>query len=307
MRRILLGVLVSALALFVGSVAQAATPLWNGDTFTLQRATVSTGGEGTLPPYQWSSAWLAGQGFLKHSNTDPTVLGATVVEDPSPLTRQVIKLNADESKNNGTYTRMEIRGKAQFGPGMDRWVISEVFIPTTTPTMSATGWWTILSIYGPPYGGASPNSFGMNRNATGTGNDITWKTPDGRILWRAPATKGVWHILARKIKFSTSATDGYSEIWYSQRDAAGNVTKPLTRQTITTPTGATTQTYHYVTLEPGTNWDGSSLNTADVKDYHSVMPGFTGFTPLYFAGYRVYDGAMPVSEIDPYQPPVPTC
>lgn len=303
MRRIALGALICALTLT--PVAHAATPLWNGDTFTLDRTgTKAQGGEGTLPPYQWSSAWLSGQGFLTHSNSNPAVMGATMVEDPSPLTRQVIKLNADESRNNGSYTRMEVRGKAQFGPGMDRWVITEVFIPASTSTMTAAGWWTITSIFGPPYGGASPNSFSMRRNSAGTGNDITWLTPEGRLLWHTPATKGVWHILARKIRFSTSATDGYSEVWYSQRNADGTLTKPLTRQTITTPTGATTQTYHYVTLGPN-NWNGSGLNHADVKNYHTSGM-FTGLIPLYFAGHRVYDGAVPVAEIDPYQPPAPT-
>src|SRR5947209_2028080 len=55
-----------------------ATPLWNGDTFYLDPAGTSRGGGGALPPYQWSSAWESGRGFLRHSNTDPDVMGVTV-------------------------------------------------------------------------------------------------------------------------------------------------------------------------------------------------------------------------------------
>lgn len=285
-----------------------ATALWTGDTFTINRSLTacSTGGEcSPLSPYQWSSAWMQGKGFVRHSNTDPTAHGATVVQD-GVLDRQIIKLNADERVNNiglisNPYTRMEIRGKAQFGPGMVRWVIGEVFIPASTPTMpKASNWWTIMSIFGPPYGGAGPSTFSLSRNLAGTGNDLTWKTPTGAVMWRTPALTGVWHILARKIKFSTSASDGYSEVWYSRRDTTGRPIGPLARQTVKPPNLTARQRYYYQTLGRN-NWDGKSLNHADVKNYHSagMWPGRT-FTALYFAGYRVYDGAVPVEQIDPY-------
>jgi hypothetical protein len=283
-----------------------ATPLWNGDTFKLNTAgDKSHGGEGTLPPFQWSSAWMAGKGFVRHSNTNPAVHGATLVEDPSALTRQVIRLNADERVNNiglvsKPYTRMEIRGPVQFGAGMTRWIISEVFIPTDIPTMTTAGWWTILSIFGPPYSGASPNSFGMSRNSAGTGNDLTWKTPEGAWIWHTPAVKGVWHILARKIKFSTVATDGFSEVWYAQRDAQGVPKGPLTRQNLVPPGLTARQTHHYATLGSH-NWDGHSLNHPDVKNYHTAnMWAGRTFSTLYFARFRVYDGSVAVTQIDPY-------
>ena len=83
----------------------------------------------------------------------------------------MIKLNADESKSNGTYVRVEIRGKAQFGPGMDRWVTSEVFVPNDTPTIpSSSRFWTIESIFGPVLGVGARASFHLKRNIAGTGN-----------------------------------------------------------------------------------------------------------------------------------------
>jgi hypothetical protein len=280
-----------------------ATPLWNGDTFTIDPTGFYHGGEGALPSYQWSSASGPNGGYFQpHSNTDPNVHGATRVPDPAGLARTVIKLNADERKNNGSYVRVEIRGKAQFGPGMDRWVTTEVFVPNDTPTMTTSSkFWTIQSIFGAPYSGSSPDSFSMRRNSAGTGNDFTWCLPDGTPIWRTPATKGVWHILARHIVFSTSASEGYSEVWYSQRNADGTVTTPMTRGTISGGGIAPTGRRYYATLDPAHNWDGSSLNHPDIKNYHTanMWPGHT-FTPLYFARFRVYDGATPVAQIDPY-------
>ena len=276
-----------------------ATPLWNGDSFTINPYGTFHGGEGALPPYQWSSASGPGGGWYQpHSNTNPSAHGVTVVSDPTGLGRPVIRLNADERLYYTNYVRDEIRGPLQLGPGMDRWVIAEMFVPTDTPTIpTASAWWTVLSIFGPPYKGASQNSFQMNRNAVGTGNDITWETPTGAILWRTPAIKGVWHIVARRIKFSSDATQGFSEIWYSQRDAAGKPTGPLVQQTLS---GGVKRRY-YKTLDPNINWDGHTLNHADLKNYHSsnMWPG-RNYTPLDFARFRIYDGTTPVREIDPY-------
>ncbi|MGH3337332.1 MAG: hypothetical protein ACRDPL_00690, partial [Propionibacteriaceae bacterium] len=277
-----------------------ATALWVGDTFRIDPYGIYHGGDGALPPYQWSSASGPGGGwFQPHSNTNPAVHGATVVADPTGLNRKVIRLNADERLDyNDTYVRDEIRGPTQLAPGMDRWVIAEVFVPTDTPTMPTTSkWWTVLSIYGAPYRGASPNSFHMQRNAAGTGNDFTWQTPGGTVLWRTPATKGVWHILARRIKFSSDASVGFSEIWYSKRDAAGNPTGPLVQQTLS---GGVKRRY-YTTLDPNINWDGHTPNHADLKNYHSanMWPG-RNYTPLDFARFRIYDGTTPVNGIDPY-------
>ena len=64
---------------------------------------------------------------------------------------------------------------------------------------------------------------------------------------------------------------------------------------------APTARRYYATLDPAHNWDGVALNHPDIKNYHSanMWPGHT-FTPLYFARFRVYDGAVPAAQIDPY-------
>jgi hypothetical protein len=275
-----------------------AQPLWNGDTFSIKRGGVSHGGAGALPPYQWSSASSSSNGwFQPHSNTDPDVMGATVVDDPAGLPRKVIKLNADERRSyDDDYVRMEVRGKPLFGPGMDRWWIAEVYVPPGTPTLpTRSAWWTILSISGPPYAGPAPSSFQINRNSTGSGNDLTWRLGDGTLRWRTPATPG-WHVVARHIYFSTDATQGYSEVWHSRRGPGGKPTGPLTRQRLTN--GSTR--WHYATLGPST-WDGTGLDHPDLKNYHlaNIFPRRT-YVPLYFARHRVYDGATPVEQIDPY-------
>lgn len=290
--------------------APSATPLFNGDTFTVQQqANFPQGGEGPLPPYQWSSGWTPEAGFVKHSNSDPSVLGATVVPDPGGLFRQVVKLNADE-QNIGCYsstncfTRMEVRGPEIFGPGMDRWIIAEMWIPTDQPTMPAASsgsdpWWSIVpNVYGAPYGGSSYANMQISRNLAGTGNDIVLRRRTGARIWRVPATEGVWHILAIHEYFSTDATQGFREIWYSQRDATGNPTGPLTRQTFSDGT----QRLYYATLESGVNWDGSTRNFPELKNYHTArMFGTRRYTPLYFARHRVYDAAtVPVTQIDPF-------
>lgn len=296
-------------ALASTAVATPAVPTWNGDTFTLNTAgTKAQGGEGTLPPYQWSSSWESGLGFISHSNTDPTVHGATMVSDPGGLSRNVIKLNNDASVNNGTYSRIEVRGAAQFGDGDEAWLYSEVFIPDTTPTMpNQSDWWTILSSYGSPYAGASQNSFHLHRNAAGTGNDITWNDTAGNVQWHVPATEGVWHEIARKIKYSTNSAVGYSEVWYGTRDASGVPTGPMTQQTIVPHgTGTPTTHYNYLTLDSTINWDGH-MNHFDVKNYHKNMTGFTGKQALYFARTRTYSGSTAIADLDPYyeSPPVP--
>ena len=273
----------------------SARPLFNGDRFRVARSGSWRGGSGTLPPWQWSSAWEEGRGFLPHSNIDPNVLGVTMQPDPAGIARQVIKIRADESQNNSDYTRMELRGPALFSAGMTDWVISEIYIPPGTPTMpAARDWWTTMEVYGPPYAGTGPLTIGLSRNRAGTGNDFVWRSASGEIRWRSRATNGVWFVIARKIHFATNST-GYVEIYESRRDAAGNPSGPLRIQRL-----ANGQTdWHLATLDSAN--DGGA-NHFDVKNYHvaNMWPG-RRYTDLYFARPRVYDGAIPVAKIDPYR------
>ena len=284
-----------------------ARPVWNGDTFTI-RATNTR-----LPPYQFSSSSGPDGGWLQpSSNTNPNVDGVTVVDDPMGLSssvppygvRKVIKLTTDERRSfAGQYVRTELRGPQIFRAGQTRWVIVELYIPPGTPVMprKSREFWTVMSIFGSPYEGASPNSFQLARNRAGTGNDIVWDLPNGIPIWHTPATPGVWHILARRIEFDSDPRKGYSEVWYSQRAPDGSPRTPLIRQVVGGEGGIPlSHRRYYRTLDPAHNWDGTP-NHPDLKNYHTagMWPG-RRFISLYFARYRVYDGATPVEEIDPY-------
>lgn len=293
------------------------TPLATLDTFTITPVSnYSQGGEGPLPPYQWSSAWTAANGgtYWSHSNSNASAHGVVMVNDPGSLTssvtgttRKVVKVTADEARylTQGTsYVRSEIRGPAMFGLNDDRWIIFEIFVPVGTPTMpSQTNFWTLYSIFGSPYQGSAQSSFHMKRNLAGTGNDIGWSLTNGTMIWRTPATQGVWHIIARRIVFSTDATVGYSKIYHSVRSATTPwaPTSALTIQTIEGGgIGPTTQRF-YKTLDTAINWNGSSKNHPDFKVYHTGgIFGSSGLTSLYFARHRVYTGATALADIDPF-------
>ena len=288
-------------------VARRAFPIWDGDSFRVRERNTD------LPPYLFSSASGPREGWLQlHSNTNPNVDGVTVVDDPAGLNssappggvRKVIKITADERRAfAGEYVRTELQGPRIFKLGDDRWVIAEVWIPPGTPTMPGTArrFWTILSIFGAPYEGSGPDSFHLRRNGAGTGNDIAWDLPNGIPIWRTPATPGVWHILARHIHFDSDPQKGFSEIWYAKRGSNGTPTTPLTRQVIGGDGGVPlTRRRYYATLDPEHNWNGTP-NHPDLVNYHTanMWPG-RRFVWLYFARHRVYDGADPVQQIDPY-------
>jgi hypothetical protein len=284
-----------------------ATPLWDGDVFSVVRPNEE------LPPYLFSSAAGPSGGWAQpHSNTDPNVQGVTVVGDPLGLhssarpdrVRRVLKLTADERLSFDGYVRTQIRSPALLGAGQDRWVVVEVFIPRGTPTMSGRpgAFWTILSIFGPPYRGSGPDSFHLRRNRAGTGNEIAWDLPDGAPIWHVPATQGVWHIIARHIHLDPDPAKGFSEVWYSQRARNGMPLGPLTRQRLGGVDGVPrTRRRYYSSLDPAHNWDGSTANSVNLVNYHraGMWPG-RRYTSLYFARHRVYDGATPPAEIDPY-------
>ena len=272
----------------------AARPIFDGDRFRIDPRGVFHGGGGRLPPYQWSSAWEEGRGFLSHSNTDPDVMGVTMGPDPTGIARQVIKIRADERQNNGKYTRMELRGPNLFKPGMTDWVISEIYIRPGTPTMpSSRDWWTTMEVYGPPYAGTGPLTIGLGRNARGTGNDFVWRTATGAIRWRRPAPDGVWFIIARRIHFADDAS-GWVEIYESHRGHSGEPTGPLRIQRL---------------ANGRTRWSGPTLDPAndggpnhfDLKNYHIAnMWPHRVYTDLYFARARVYSGDTPLIRIDPW-------
>jgi hypothetical protein len=305
-----------------GSVT--ATPLWNGDTFTVVAPSTSWGGEGTLTPWYRSSAWnssLTGDSGLTsghriHSNTDPAVHGSVVVDDPTGLVsvgaptgngsvRKVIKNRNVEGTYASSYSRMDTRSPILFNNGDLRWIVSEFYVPSTFPTFPTSfPFWNILEIFGEPYAGTAPQSLFLRRNSGGTGNNIVWSGGSDIgdvVLWSTPLDKAVWHILVRKIQFSTDAAVGYIDTYYSKRASGGTPTTALTLQTLTQQSGVTLANggtrRMMKTLNPAIN--GSGSNHLELKNYHWAGM-VTAPQDTYWARTRVYDGATPITQIDPF-------
>jgi hypothetical protein len=244
----------------------------------------------------------AGAQGASYSLTDPNTHGAAVVSDPAGSTRRVIKLTTDEAKGDGSAVRMQLNGPKLLGEGGDVWIVAEYYFPASFPTLPAGGWLTVSSVYGSPHGGAGPNSVQV-RNLDGQ-NYLHWKdeaTNTYQDLWRQPATRGEWHVLARRMHMSPDPAKGFMELWYAKRG------QPLRLQTLQGPAAGQTRRY-YRTLEPGVNWNtnsGSSTyheaNSANLSNYHKDgMAGWSGLTSVYVAGHRLYPGSAAVGQIDPY-------
>lgn len=252
----------------------------------------------SLLPYS-----AAGSQGADYSLTDPNTHGAVVVHDPRGLRRRVIKLTTDEAKGDGDVVRMQLNGPKLLGEGSHVWILNEFLFPRGFPTLAADGWMTLSSVYGRPYGGPGPNSIGLR--AEGGRNQLVWKDEAGdtyRDLWRAPAGRGVWHVVARHMYLSEDPAKGYMEIWYARRG------HPLKLQRLTGPAAGSTRRY-YRTLEPGVNWetDRSSpyyhdLDSSNISNYHKDgMPGWSGLVSVYFADHRIFPGTLRPEQIDPYE------
>jgi hypothetical protein len=253
-------------------------------------------GPGVTP---YLSAGAQGAGY---SLTDPDAHGAVVVPDPADARRKVIKLTTDEAEGDGDVVRMQLNGRKLLGEGAGVWIVAEYYLPATFPTLPPRGWLTLGSVYGSPHGGAGPNSIQLR--SLGGRNYLHWKdeaTDTRADLWRRPATRGRWHVVARRMRMSSDASKGFMEIWYAERG------RPLRRQTLRGPAAGKKRRY-YRTLEPGVNWDtdrGSDTyhepNSANISNYHKDgMPGWSGLNSVYVAGHKVYPGRARVRQVDPY-------
>jgi Polysaccharide lyase/Fibronectin type III domain len=244
----------------------------------------------------------AGSQGASYSLTDPNTHGAVVVSDPAGSLRQLIKLTTDEAKGDGSAVRMQLTGPKLLGEGSDVWIVAEYYFPANFPTLPSDGWLTLSSVYGAPHGGAGPNSIQV-RNLNGQ-NYLHWKDEAGNTyqdLWRQPATRGEWHVLARHMYMSSDAAKGFMELWYARRG------QPLQRQTLQGPAAGQTRRY-YRTLEPGVNWDTDpssptyhQANSANLSNYHKDnMVGWSGLSSVYVAAHKLYPGTAGVQQVDPY-------
>ncbi|MGH3337333.1 MAG: hypothetical protein ACRDPL_00695, partial [Propionibacteriaceae bacterium] len=124
---------------------RSARPIWNGDRFQLRPGRTIGGGQGRVPPYRFSSASGPGGGwFQPHTDSDPAAHGVALVDDPTGMesstakneVRRVIKITTDERRSYaGRYVRVDLQGPPILGPGDDRWVIAEIYLPKSTPVL----------------------------------------------------------------------------------------------------------------------------------------------------------------------------
>lgn len=301
-----------------------AVPLFLGDTWTLTpQASYPQGGEGPLPPYQYSSAWNSSRTpkYVVHSNSNPAAHGVTIANDPlghissrTGITRKVVQSrNIESYAGGGNYSRCDLRTPLIYQDGYERWIYSEILVPSDFPTfpssLPSNFWWNFREdIYGSPYGGTAPSSLFIKRNLAGTGNDMCWQVGNdvpssiGQPIWRRAFTKGRWHCIARRVKISTSAAVGWSELYASERDPTTGVpTGAMTLQTLIPVAGITlvnsNTRRNYAALVSSIN--GTGNNHSENKNYH--MQGYLADNLVtYCANFRVYDGAATLAEIDPF-------
>lgn len=291
------------------------------------------GGEGPLPPWQWSSAYNAnavGELWLPHSNTDFTVHGVTVGDDPvgvmdpdTSAIRKVLRLKAVQSTHgrpnvNGfsPYVRSDLRGYGDIDDGDFMWILSEIYVPLSFPTVPVDMpfWVARTDIFGPPYSGNSPSMWAIKRNASGSGNDLCWVSggdlpANGVSICRIPFTKGVWHVIARLVKATSSILTGWSEVYHSYRMPDGVMIGPMTIQPLIPGNGMTLVNSdtrrNYAAFAavyggaPG-SLNGLDNNHFEIKNQFSFGSYVPDVQTLYHANVKIIDGTATLAEVDPF-------
>ncbi len=268
-----------------------ATPIFNGSSF---------GPSGVAPFLQAScSSASANAGSGNYCTIgNPSSHGPSMVADPSGIARQVIKLTTDEAQRGEqgsppeTVVRDQMASPYILQPNNTYWVVTEYYFPTNLPTVA--GWMTIGSIYGQNPTDSGLMTIGLNP-VSGV-NRMVWRDEDhtpnrGQNLWSKPATRGVWHVLARKVSLSASTSTGFMEMYYAQRG------QPLASQALQGTLSGQTRRY-FATLNP---YNGTTAHTAWVNNYHMAsMSGWSGLNSVYVASHKVYAGGATLQQIDPY-------
>lgn len=212
---------------------------------------------GTLYPYQ---SFISGH--------------VAVVPNPTGGGQDVLKFavaDSDRPYAGATSPRADIESPPVFKPGDDDYISIPVLVPTTVPATST--WFNLAEIYGKPYGGSPPVSFGlsdvgesgqnhfvMNQDAT-NGYKRAWTGP--------PATDGQWHTITFHVNFETNNTGSVQIYFDGQLQALANGTTTLNE----------------ATLDPGVNWDGTHANFLDIQSYRSAG-SFPGTVTTYAGAPR---------------------
>ena len=299
--RISLGVIV-LIFVAVGSYflyrSHAATgAFWNGDFET-----------GDLS--QFSSQFCSGT----HTSNPPT--GISIVNSPVRSGSHAAKISVDDTSIHGNcsnvgspqhpnaqiFANPPSTGINFIKPGDDYYFGFSYLFPSGFKACNP--YWTgcffqLEEVYGPPYGGAPP--VGALILANGSGNQIylNGSAPSGYNIWKAPTnvpqdgTHWVDMVIHEhfetcgdtKYPCGTGQTPGYVEIWYG--DTTGS--HPLTQQnTMINPSTLTytANRFYTATLQPNTNWDGSTPNHFAIQNYrggnnYNICPSGGGTCTVY--------------------------
>jgi hypothetical protein len=267
-----------------------------------------------VSPYSFVGASkLPAEGGLSYdgdySVNDSTVHGVTMVDDPTGLSRKVLKLRTDEAKCTFGYAdgsdnvRISVAGAAVLREGDDLYIRNEVYLPVGFPLCqgAAAGPNAAFCLLHDCYDrsgvwlGAGP--FALSLFAQSGSNTIFWiehhadgSSPGNELWHKTNFANGVWHIFLKRIKLSSDPAVGFMELWYAQRGS------PLVKQTITGGTYVGQQRHYQQTCSAG-----STAITADVTNYHAGRM-WTGFTDIYHAGHKVWQvhKVPDVRQLDPY-------
>jgi hypothetical protein len=223
---------------------------------------------------------------------------AADVPDPSGITSErwieLASLNSQATAtSDGLNTvRTSIYAQAAVGTwqeGWIFWVVTQHYFDDNFPNLNqvnpggsfSSGWFTLASFA--PRGLLNSSTVGHSLRWLNSRNEFTWLNEpagDGYIWRGVPATRGVRHVIAKRVLLSRSDT-GWMEIYYGRRaaPALGLAAQPLTIQTLSATglsgpvvlANSNTRRVDFETLNPSVinPYPGPSWA---VLNYHSQFP-----------------------------------
>jgi len=138
----------------------------------------------------------------------------TEVPDPLGSGETVLRMTVDDDDVAPLTPTDDPRAQAQspslIDQGDEFWLRTEFLIPQGFPAR-VPGWLSLVSVYGPPYGGASPWRIGL------AGREMVWERNrhyDFDSPWRAPLARGRWVSVLLHERFDDH---GWVEMWIDGR------------------------------------------------------------------------------------------
>ncbi|MFD0715488.1 fibronectin type III domain-containing protein [Paenibacillus sp. GCM10027626] len=226
----------------------------------------------------------------------PTARGSQIVADGDMLR---FDLHNDDT-NNTDRVRLQAVSPSIINDGDEVWIVNEIMIGDNFPTVDPPNWLTVSGMYGPPYNGTGP--LGLSIRNMGAGNVLAWGSNThmnhgdaGRVMWHSPVLEAnKRYTIARRIKASHDASEGFLEIWFAER--GHELEQQLLLQNgVEEAVGRR----YFATLDAS---NGGYLNDSRINFYHNPdAPGFEGkITSIYHAEHRIWDATkVEIEDIDP--------